>query len=72
MTCEELGWYGDGTFQPLTDDIASTAYWYQAEPHAAFPVLPGPEARWPRLKRDWGGATPTRPFAGGRDRYGPV
>jgi hypothetical protein len=25
---------------PLQDDIASTAFWYQAEPHAAFPALP--------------------------------
>jgi len=24
----------------LQDDIASTAFWYQAEPHAPFPVLP--------------------------------
>ena len=25
---------------PLEDDIASVAYWYQAEPHAKFPPLP--------------------------------
>jgi hypothetical protein len=25
----------------LQDDIASTAFWYQAEPHAPFPELPG-------------------------------
>jgi hypothetical protein len=30
---------------PLADDIASTAYWYQSEPHAAFPAFPaGTEA----------------------------
>jgi len=52
VTVQALGWYQDRTFQPLTDDIASVAYWYQAEPHSAFPELPGPEARWPRLKRD--------------------
>ena len=28
---------------PLEDDIASVAYWYQAEPHAKFPSLPKPE-----------------------------
>jgi hypothetical protein len=25
----------------LQDDIVSTALWYQAEPHAPFPALPG-------------------------------
>ncbi len=28
-----------------SDDFASVAYWYQAEPHAPFPALPGPEER---------------------------
>jgi hypothetical protein len=28
-------------YQPGEDDIASTALWYQTEPHAAFPSLPG-------------------------------
>ena len=27
-------------YLPTQDDIASTAFWYQTEPHAAFPVLP--------------------------------
>jgi hypothetical protein len=27
-------------YRPLSDIIASTAYWYQTEPHAAFPKLP--------------------------------
>ena len=27
-------------YQLLRDDIASVAYWYQAEPHAPFPTLP--------------------------------
>ena len=27
-------------YLPLQDDIASTALWYQTEPHAAFPVMP--------------------------------
>ena len=30
------------------DDYTSVCYWYQAEPHAAFPVLPCAEERWPR------------------------
>jgi hypothetical protein len=48
VTIQALGWWPNGKFQPLTDDIASTAYWYQAEPHAAFPTLPPIEQRWPR------------------------
>jgi len=40
-----------------SDDFFSTAYWYQTEPHAAFPSLPAIEARWPRLYRV-GGAGP--------------
>jgi hypothetical protein len=31
---------GQPRYLPLQDDIASTAFWYQAEPHAAFPPLP--------------------------------
>jgi hypothetical protein len=30
------------------DDYASTAYWYQAEPHKAFPPLLPVELRLPR------------------------
>jgi hypothetical protein len=30
-----------------SDNFYSTAYWYQSEPHAAFPPLPVPEARVP-------------------------
>ena len=29
------------------DDYSSVAYWYQAEPHAAFPPMPKPEDRLP-------------------------
>ena len=29
-----------GRYLPNQDDIASTAFWYQTEPHAAFPKLP--------------------------------
>jgi hypothetical protein len=30
------------------DDVASVSYWYQSEPHGAFPVLPEARIRWPR------------------------
>ncbi len=44
VTIQALGWRsaleGKGRYLPLQDDIASTVFWYQAEPHAAFPVLP--------------------------------
>ena len=32
-----------------SDNFYTTAYWYQTEPHAAFPPLPKPEARVPRV-----------------------
>jgi len=48
VTIQALGWWPDGTFQPLTDDIASVAYWYQAEPHAPFPELLPVSERWSR------------------------
>jgi hypothetical protein len=37
---QALGWRNGGRLLPLQDDIASTAFWYQAEPHAPFPKLP--------------------------------
>ncbi|MGI8879404.1 MAG: DUF2961 domain-containing protein [Jatrophihabitans sp.] len=44
VTVQALGWRTDfgGTprYLRLQDDIASTSWWYQAEPHAAFPPLP--------------------------------
>ena len=44
VTIQALGWRTDGTYLPLQDDIASVAFWYQAEPHATFPALPAREA----------------------------
>lgn len=32
-----------------SDNFFSVAYWYQAEPHAKFPTLPGVEQRIPRI-----------------------
>jgi hypothetical protein len=40
VTIQALGWDSDFRYLPLQDDISSVAYWYQAEPHAPFPVLP--------------------------------
>jgi hypothetical protein len=44
VTMQALGWRepraGEGRYLALQDDICSVAYWYQAEPHAAFPQLP--------------------------------
>ena len=34
-----------------SDNFFTTAYWYQSEPHAAFPALPSAEARIPRIIR---------------------
>jgi len=48
VTIQALGWWPGGKYEPLTDDIASVVYWYQREPHAAFPAFPPVEARWPR------------------------
>jgi len=40
LTIQALGWRSEGRYLPLQDDIASTAFWYQAEPHVPFPTLP--------------------------------
>ena len=40
VTIQALGWRSGGRYLPLTDDISSIAFWYQTEPHAAFPKLP--------------------------------
>ncbi|MDE2820326.1 MAG: DUF2961 domain-containing protein [Chloroflexota bacterium] len=49
VTIQALGWrsgtlheapFEEYRYLPLQDDIASTAFWYQAEPHAPFPELP--------------------------------
>lgn len=40
VTIQALGWRSGGRYLPLQDDIASVAFWYQAEPHIAFAPLP--------------------------------
>ncbi len=39
VTIQALGWRKEG-YLPMKDDIASTVFWYQSEPHAPFPTLP--------------------------------
>jgi hypothetical protein len=43
VTIQDLGWKSDGRYLPLQDDIATTVFWYQSEPHGAFPKLPEKE-----------------------------
>jgi len=48
VSVQALGWWPNGCYQPLSDDICSTAYWYQTEPHNPFPKMSEPKYRWPR------------------------
>lgn len=41
VTIQALGWKQNGLYDRLDPDMASVAYWYQKEPHATFPKLPG-------------------------------
>ena len=43
VTIQALGWNKDMYYQPLQDDIASVAYWYQTLPANPFPPLPDPD-----------------------------
>ena len=40
VTIQALGWRSGQRYLPNQDDMASVAFWYQAEPHAPFPALP--------------------------------
>lgn len=40
VTLQSLGWKSSERYRLLEDGYSSVAYWYQAEPHAAFPKLP--------------------------------
>ena len=44
VTIQDLGWRSDGRYLPLQDDMASTVFWYQTEPHNAYPKIPGIDA----------------------------
>lgn len=48
VTVQTIGWYPDVTYKPLSEDVASVAYYYQYEPHTPFPKLPEKEDRWDR------------------------
>jgi len=50
VTIQALGWWPNGKYQPLTDEIASVCYWYQTEPHNKFPLLPDLKHRLSREK----------------------
>ena len=47
VTVQQIGVYHGGLFE-RQDDVASVAYWYQSEPHAAFGKLMERKERWPR------------------------
>jgi hypothetical protein len=44
VTIQAIGWRSrlndQVRYLPMQDDIASTAFWYQSEPHAPFPDTP--------------------------------
>jgi len=42
VTIQALGWRKSGRYNPLKDDIASVAFWYQTLPATKFPELPSP------------------------------
>ena len=41
VTIQDLGWRHGGRYLPQRSDIITVAFWYQREPHAPFPALPG-------------------------------
>ncbi|WP_158827149.1 glycoside hydrolase family 172 protein [Mucilaginibacter lacusdianchii] len=41
VTIQDLGWRHGGKYLAQNSDIITVAYWYQREPHAHFPTLPG-------------------------------
>ncbi len=48
VTIQALGWWDNGTYEPLRDDISSVGYWYQLEPHTKFPEMLPVHLRWSR------------------------
>jgi len=47
VAIQQIGISYGGLFE-RQDDVATVAYWYQAEPHIPFPKLMGRRDRWPR------------------------
>jgi len=41
ITIQDLGWRKGGRYLAQKSDISSVCFWYQTEPHAKFPKLPG-------------------------------
>lgn len=41
VTIQALGWRSGRRYLPLQDDISSTVFWYQAEPHRPYPRFEG-------------------------------
>lgn len=48
VTIQALGWQEGGRYLQTEDDVAAVAFWYQEEPHARFPSLPGRERLEPK------------------------
>jgi Protein of unknown function (DUF2961) len=40
VTIQDLGWWSNGRYRPLQDEIATVSFWYQTEPHHPFPAFP--------------------------------
>jgi hypothetical protein len=40
VTIQDLGWRSGGRYLVQKSDISSVVFWYQQDPHAAFPKLP--------------------------------
>jgi Protein of unknown function (DUF2961) len=47
VTLQQIGAWDHGLFE-RSDDVCSTAYWYQTQPHTPFPALPPAAERRPR------------------------
>lgn len=48
VTIQTINIGPDNKFQPICDDIASMACWYQTEPHESFPAILSVQERWSR------------------------
>lgn len=46
VTIQDLGWRNGGRYLPQQSDIITVAYWYQSEPHAAYPAM----GKWESLE----------------------
>lgn len=53
VTVQALGVRDDNRFLQLRDDVSTTAFWYQREPHATFPDLVSDDERYISHKIIW-------------------